>query len=867
MKTTYFEENGVYENEIINGDILIGNDNVTLKNLTVNGTITVTGNNVCIVECTVNASDVALVSSSKDFILRGSKINCANVAVALLEGSYNALVAENETDGSIKADSSFNCAVILNKAEAIIGENSKNLYIIDNQVKSVEVARNKHLICDGNACDSVINKGNTLYNGDTVQDVDARLEFGADEDLLPHTNKELFLGMERRETVNAPEYDTAPSLNEYILTESKKGGNVIVPPGAYIASEQLFLEKVTNVAIYAYGVYHEASDYRRSVRLLDCSDIVIKGLTIGYAKVSASQMQIVDKLGDNKLLMIASAGFPKKVGLLDKETFAGHSQFIKPRNYIHWTALGYWGTYKPVENEKGEYLNDDGTFVVELINRDQEIDYYSLLEKGEFLLSRVKGIGSDYTVSIGNCQNLLIKDTVTYGYAGALCVVMGGTSKNVLFYRHHNLAHSGYELDKETYDRYKALEEKHGVDLEVYIDEEGRYRGPDTRYGSIDATHIARSSEGLNAISSLFENACDDATNQRGYSSSLHKVIDNGDGTYSIQYKNYMAWVYYWSNRRVGDTTNPGFGIAHFVKGDKIFAYASNGRTLCDTTVLNDAEIIDPNFVMYEEDFDFNGETRHMKWICKLMEVKVKAEDVDLSAIEGYNTEISHYTMDDKVIVDNISRNSAFFKLDNCMVRNNMGRVLIKTREGLVKNCTVRNVHGAGIKLSAEPDWGESSVPCHITIERCLLEKTSSYMGRQSNASTAPISIEGLGSSDAKVTVKPGHIPAKNIKIEKNLFRNIPHDYYIAVSAVDGLTVSGNVFEDRADESSENVGKAIYLKDCMSINISDNRYSSFARGDNTKTVVAENYLNLFGSDVDKMLPRDNLSSETEEETT
>ena len=863
MNEKYFDISGVYENYTLNGDAVVNADNVTLKNLTINGRISVRGSNACILGCTVTADDNAIVSCAKDFIAKNNKINCSKNAILLQSGSQNALIAQNETCGRILASNTFNCAVILNDADAVVGEGSRNLYVIDNKADSIEVTGNKYLICDGNRCESVTNDNNTLYNGDTLQDVDARLEFGADEDLLPHTNKELFLGMERKETVNAPEYEMAPSLNEYILTEAKKGGNVIVPPGAYIANEQLFFEKVTNVAIYAYGVYHEASDYRRSVRLLDCSDMVIKGLTIGYAKVSASQMQIVDKLGDNKLLMIASAGFPQKVGLLDKETFAGHSAFIKPHNYIHWTSIGYWGSYKLVENKNGEYLNDDGTFVIELVNRDTETDYYSMLEKGEFYLSRVKGSGSDYTVSIGSCQNLLLKDTVTYGYAGALCVVMGGTSKNVLFYRHHNLAHSGYELDKETYDRYKALEEKHGVDLEVYIDEEGRYRGPDTRYGSIDATHIARSSEGLNAISSLFENACDDATNQRGYSSSLHKVIDNHDGTYSLQYKNYMAWVYYWANRRVGDTTNPGFGIAHFVKGDKIFVYASNGRTLCDTTVLNDAEIIDPNFVMYEEDFDFNGEMRHMKWVCKLMEVKVKAEDVDLSAIDGYNTEISHYTMDDKVIVDNISRNSAFFKLDNCMVRDNMGRVLIKTREGVIKNCTVRNVPNSAIKLSAEPDWGESSVPCHITIERCLLEKTSSYMGRQSNASTAPISIEGLGSSSARAIVKPGHIPAKNIKIEKNLFRNIPHDYYIAVSAVDGLTVSGNVFEDRADESSENVGKAIYLKDCMNIDISDNRYSSFARGDNTKTVVAENYLNLIGNDVEKMMPHDNLSSETE----
>jgi hypothetical protein len=326
-----------------------------------------------------------------------------------------------------------------------------------------------------------------------------------------------------------------------------------------------------------------------------------------------------------------------------------------------------------------------------------------------------------------------------------------------------------------------------------------------------------------------------------------------------------MAWVYYWGNRRVGDTTNPGFGVAHFLKGDKIFVYASNGRTLCDTTVLDDAQIVDPNFVMYEEDFDFKGEMRHMKWVCKLMQVKVKAKDVDLGAIEGYNTEISHYTMDDKVIVDNISRNSAFFKLDNCMVRDNMGRVLVKTREGIIKNCTIRNVPNSGIKLSAEPEWGESSVPCHITIERCLLDKTSTYYGRNSYISTAPISVEGLGKSDAKVTVKPGYIPSKNIRIENNVFRNIPHKFFITASAVDGLTIKNNVFESECDETESSDKRAIYINGCINVNISDNTYSGHLAKDVSRAIEAKNYNDLHGSDVDGIFPKDKLPCEEKEQ--
>ena len=849
----------------IRNNIVIKESNTVLRDQVIYGSVYVEADNVSIINCTVNSDGDGIISSGKYFIARNNKINARGKAVSLVSGSYNSLVAQNETNGSIEITGGYNCSIVLNRAANLIARSNKNVYLIENELKeSITVSDNNYVIADENEFSNLIASSNDNANGDTLHNVDSRLDVGANEELLPHTNRELFLGMERKEYVNAPEYAVAPSLNEYILSEAKKGGTIIIPPGAYVANETLLLQEIANVAIYAYGVYHESSDYRKSLRMLNCNDITIKGLTIGYSKVSASQMQIVDKLGDNKLLMIASAGFPEKVGKLAPDVYAGHSAFIHPGERIQWTSIGYWGNYNLVDNGKGEILNDDGTFTVELVNRDAETDYYSMLQKGDFLLSRVKGGGSDCTVSIGSCQNILIKDAVTYGYAGALGVVMGGTSKKVLFYRYHNLAHSGYEIDKETYDRYKALEEKHGVDLEVYIDGEGRYRGPDTRYGSIDATHIGGSSEGLNAVSSLFENACDDATNQRGYSSSLHKVIDNHDGTYSLQYKNYMAWVYYWGNRRVGDTTNPGFGVAHFLKGDKIFAYASNGRTLCDTTVLTDAEVVDPDFVMYEEDFDFKGEMRHMKWVCKLMQVKVKAKDVDLGAIEGYNTEISHYTMDDKVIVDNISRNSAFFKLDNCMVRDNMGRVLVKTREGIIKNCTIRNVPNSGIKLSAEPEWGESSVPCHITIERCLLDKTSTYYGRNSYISTAPISVEGLGKSDAKVTVKPGYIPSKNIRIENNVFRNIPHKFFITASAVDGLTIKNNVFESECDETESGDKRAIYINGCINVNISDNTYSGHLAKDVSRAIEAKNYNDLHGSDVDGIFPKDKLSCEEKE---
>lgn len=864
MDGIYINTSGVYENHTINSDVVIKADYVTLKNLNVNGKITVEGTGACIFGCTVTADDNAIVSCARDLIVRSNKINCCKNSILLQGGSHNVLIAQNETRGRILAGNAFNCAVILNDADAIVGEGSTNLYVIDNKTDSIEVKGNQYLICDGNRCDTVINENNALYNGDDLQDVDSRLEYGADENLLPHTNKDLFVGMERRETVNAPDYETYPTINEYIISEATKGGVVIVPPGVYVSRSLLTLSDISDVTIYAYGVYHEAVDYMKSILIKTSRGVMIKGLTVGYARVSTGQMQIVKKLGDNKLLMIASAGFPKKIGRLDPDTFgSGGGYFFRADSFIDWTELGNWGYYKLIENEDGNALNEDGTFVVEIVSRDERIDYYSMLKKGDFLAGRIKGGGGNYTLCITSSENLLFKDTVTYGYCGALCIVVGGTSKGVEFYRHHNLAHSGYEIDEDTYDRYKAIGEKYGVDLQVYIDELGRYRGAASRLGSIDATHISGASEGLNATSTLFENACDDATNQRGYSSSLHKVTDNNDGTYSLLYKDYMAWVYYFGEKRAGHTENPGFHVAHFVKGDRIFAYASNGRILCDTTVLSDAEVVDECHVMHEEDFEYQGEIRHLRWVCKLRSVRVNASDVDLGALEGYNTEISHYTMDDKVIVDNISRNSAFFTLDNCMVRHNHGRVLVKTHYGSIKNCTFIKTSYAGVMMSAEPTWGESSVPNNVTVSRCIFDRTSQYFDRNTRTKFAAVAVEGLGSGDAKVTVKPGYIPSRNITVEKNIFRNIPNDFYVTASAVDGLVVKDNIFEPGEGESEGNARKVIYVNGCMNVNISGNTYSYEAARDLSRVIVAENYQNLYGSDVEGIFPKDNASCEKE----
>jgi hypothetical protein len=133
--------------------------------------------------------------------------------------------------------------------------------------------------------------------------------------------------------------------------------------------------------------------------------------------------------------------------------------------------------------------------------------------------------------------------------------------------------------------------------------------------------------------------------------------------------------------------------------------------------------------------------------------------------------------------------------------------------------------------------------------------------------SRAAIVVEGLGTNVAgiTVTVSKDTLPAKNITITDNVFRNVPNNYYITVSAARDVTISNNVFETRNTETAKRVGKAIYIDSCMSVNISNNTYSEFADGDMTKVIVANNYMGLNGTDVEGVFEKDKLK-ETETES-
>ena len=819
----------------------------------------------------IKSNDISLSTSGTGITLEGK--------------TSNALVALNvisNAQTSVKVSDSFNTVVLLNSAVSVIGENNTNLYVVENKLGGlIKLTNNKYLLCDGNTFakdkldHKVVNVGNTEYNGDNLHNVNEREQYGAKEDLLPHTNKDLFLDMERLSKVKDVSLTKGYNINKYIRNGAKNGDTVIVPPGAYVSPSRLELTGThSNTTVYAYGVYHEAVEYGNTIQLSGASNVSFKGLTVGYAKQSSGQIYVLEKLNrrDMTLLVVSAAGYDKDFGKSNPDVYStSYTDMFHPGEYTCWKGIG--SSYEIVQK------NPDGTMVIKITGTSQT---YGQIGKGDIWACRMAGSNMQ-SIYIYNCTNFLMKDCVVYGYAAGLAITATTIGGNLNLERVHNTVHSPYVITEEEYNFYKGLEETYGVDLEISIDDQNRYRGSIPRVGSVDATHVNGTTDGISATSCLFESMCDDGSNQRGNSSRLHKIIKNDDGTTTLVYKGTISETYYWLNQQNGATASAGTQTSNFRKGDKIFVYASNGKILCDTVALEGYEVFsDQKYTMMTVNYTYQGQPTQLVYSCYLYAVKVSSDSIEwvidedgnetdeAVALEGYNLMDNSYKMDHKVLVDNITLNSCGFEFDNVLVQNTRSRgILVKTRDAVVKNCTFRDLAMTGVLLSVETTWGESSVPQNVLIQGCLFDKTSGSFGSESTMKYAPIAIEGLGELSDKVIVSENTLPCKNITIIGNKFVNNQNNYCITMSAAQGITIRDNVFSARPDDTAKKFGRAIYIKGCMNVEISGNTYSEFAvdaegNPDVTKAILAVNYKGLSGIDVVNKIPESNVVEDAED---
>lgn len=860
--------------------------NVTVYSCYLGGSVELCGEDVTVQNCIV-AGGVTVKGES--CIVRENTVSAGVVACA---GSVNTLVALNKTE-KIEINGCFNTSVVLNDASCIAAKGNTNLYVVDNTANAINLANNNYLIADGNSYSELGADKNENVNGNDVTDVDARPECGANEEILPHTNKDLFVGMKRKEFVTDPSLDEKKAFSAYMRTCAPMGDFVIIPPGAYAVAGEVYFDAVyNNTTIYAYGVYSECcyTDHKAYkgmflYHMYKVDNLNVYGLTIGRALPCCGQVRIVDcfveangvryasdadipegATPEYKLTAYSEAGFDDGFTQTNPEIF--HTWW--PETFLYDEKTGEHKMY-PEENPDAfhkcvrnvdENGNGDGSMTITLLDKVsthlpwKAKDIYDRIKPGTIMTCRLSN--GRYHIYILYSNNIHFRDVVLYGYAGGMANVAMGTDE-VYFERFHDTPQGHSLIDKETYERYLAIQEKYGVDMEICKetawDGTERYRGPEARSSSVDAFHITHTKTGYNVISSLLEGMVDDGSNQKGNSSRLHMIRDNGDGTTTIQYKPTMFSARWCAMRRpdAAPGLEPSFvNCRNFAKGDIVFIYAPSGQVVCETPALTDFEKVGTYtnvFVDAVKD-------------CDVFETTVATDAVNFEALYNPLTGIPYdissndvgwvdngwtkYDDSQRITVDNLSWNACNYTMDNVMVHCGHSRgYLIKSSDVKVKNCTFRNISYAALLIKPEKSWAESSITRRLLVDKCLFDNTGYMSNFVCHREFACITIVSTSKIANEKMLPMDDITVSNCKFTNNKQRNA-----MFINSAKNVKIINNVFDDNViDIHPEAKGVAALLDTCANIELSGNTYNyAHYNGDIRNVVKGQNFVNVFGKD-------------------
>ncbi len=812
-------------------DIVISEPNTALKGIVIKGHITITSaaKGATVFGCTIECGGVAISSDAEGVIIKSNKIKGANTAVSLECGALNCLIALNECDGAISVSNAENTSLVLNQAAAINAQDNRNIYIVNNTVSNeITVKNNNYLICDENSCSSVICAGNDNINGDNVTDVTERLAVGANEKILPHIDRELFVGMERQAYVRDCESDEKLNISAYINKMAEGGRVVIVPPGAYTAPEAICLTALQNNAtVYAYGAYEEfkfdtEKNKNNLFKVVDGGEnILVKGLTMGYDHPSCGQVHILEVLGDNKLRVVASAGFP--------DGFKGGDVGILNSNTTPDIILGE--RHVTGSNCIAERDENGVTMTLTLTNLRPGI--YEVIRPGDMMYCRLRGENA-HAVYFGNNKSAKLKDCTLYGYTSAMAFVCQDGGQGVELERVFNSARKGYVIDEATYNKYLAIQKEYGVEGLVYTDKKGRYRGADALVGTADGMHIARAIQGFRVRSCTFERVCDDGSNHRGNHYRLHGTRAGGsEDTLTMLIKgnlaNHFLKFHTLSNNHDRVLTDP---TPRFHIGDRLYICTSSGKVVCNTPCLS----VKPYGETVVQKI---GEVTYSANLCA---IEVKASDVDTELLSTYTKEQledNSPDMEYKLLVDNLDAISAGYEFDNVLFRITRSRgTIVKSHNALIKNCTFRDVAMSGVIMASETEtWGESTDPQNITMSKCLFDSTG-FRANTNYFAHAPLVIEAFcteGRLDSML--------AKNITVEDCEFRNYGQDYAIFITGTEGVHLKNNRFIPKEMGQERNY---IRVRTSRDIEISGN---TAADGSPISGVIVHDCKNVYGKDI------------------
>ncbi len=796
--------------------------------------------------CVLEGAGEAIRTSSSESTFRSNTITLGKTDTGIVvDGKVlNVLVALNDITGaqdSIVIGNGKNISVVLNRGISVTVENNSNLYIVDNSLGGRITAKdNNYFIADGNTFPAdgfdhtTVQSGSKNHNGNNLMDVNARPEVGADEALLPHVDKDLFIGMERKEIVDDVTDEEKMKIAYYILAHCKTDDYVIIAPGAYKTdSGMAFRKEHGDTTIYAYGVYMERqADLPQMMNFQNTKNITVKGMTIGFKQQSCGQVYVLEKLGSGQVRVVTGAGMMNEFGNTNKAYYNTTGMGAQRMG----TFYAYCDTSFKRILSKNNTIDGVDTMIMEVSD-----SVYKMLAVGDILTCRANNGSRTIALQSGS-RDIVFYDLNLYGNAGGFAFIEERVANAVTYYRVADTTQNGVIIDEETYNLYKALGERYGVDLEIEIDDLGRFRGSPAHIGSIDATHAVKSAVGSQATFCLFENMCDDATNQGHSQARIHEVVDNGDGTTTLFYKPMLS-TYSVSE---ANSTTPSTLCNDFKVGDRVYVYSPVGQLVCDTAALTATSSAGSITV----DMGYDGLSGGKKTLA-LYKVTVRTEDVNFDALIGIDLKSNHHINDNKVRIDNMSQASNGFLFDNCKFQNIRSRgLLIKASDGAIKNCTFRNIGMSCAAILFETYYAESGITENMVVDRNLFDHTGYFKNQDLYAT---VSVFGLGAS-----VQEDYLLYKNIQITNNHIMRRTTDYAIYINSAKDVVIKGNTFgafvgnnftnHPEEPDTYENPRPVIHINGAMNVEISDNVYPNpDILG--IDYVVAERNKNIFGTDV------------------
>ena len=123
----------------------------------------------------------------------------------------------------------------------------------------------------------------------------------------------------------------------------------------------------------------------------------------------------------------------------------------------------------------------------------------------------------------------------------------------------------------------------------------------------------------------------------------------------------------------------------------------------------------------------------------------------------------------------------------NSYVGSHLARaVLVKTRNVLIENCTMRESTGTAIHIGAEGDWREGPGSANVVIRNNRIIRCGRGDGTNDEACAIAINVKA-----PDITVPGIH---KNILIEGNLIEGENARFGISVSGADNVSIQNNIF-------------------------------------------------------------------------